>query len=75
MQWQSRWDDDVFIVELSGKLMGGPEVDTFHDLVRDAVKKGSGAVVIDMSGVDWLNSWESGCSFLLTRPCETLTAC
>jgi anti-sigma B factor antagonist len=60
MQWQSRWDEDVFIIELSGKLMGGAEVDSFHDLVRDAVKKGCQTVVVDMSGVEWLNSWGVG---------------
>ena len=60
MQWQSRWDNDVFILELSGKLMGGPEIELFHDVVRDAVKQGCHTVVIDMCGVEWLNSWGVG---------------
>ncbi len=60
MQWQSHWDNDVFVVELTGKLMGGPDSDTFHNLIREAVHGGGKEVVIDMKGVDWLNSWGVG---------------
>lgn len=47
-------------MELSGKLMGGPDSSGFHDQVKEAVDKGGRNVVVDLHGVEWLNSWGVG---------------
>ncbi len=56
----ARRDNDTFIVELAGKMMGGMEQKEFHTLVRDAVEGGCKSAVIDLSDVEWLNSWGVG---------------
>lgn len=60
MQMNTHWQNDIFIVELEGKLMGGPDSDSFHDEVREAVQQGGRNVIVDLKGVDWLNSWGVG---------------
>ena len=60
MQMHSFWDKDVFVMELSGKLMGGPDSSGFHDEVKQAVENGGRSVVVDLHGVEWLNSWGVG---------------
>jgi len=60
MQQHSRWDNDTYIIKLSGKLMGGPDNTTFHDDVKSVVNDGCRKLVIDMNEVDWLNSWGVG---------------
>ncbi len=48
--------DDVAIVILKGKLMGGPETSAIHEKVKDLVEDGVTKVVFDMAKVSWLNS-------------------
>lgn len=60
MQMRTFWETDVFVIELVGKLMGGPDSDGFHSEVKDAVERGGQSVVVDLHGVEWLNSWGVG---------------
>jgi anti-sigma B factor antagonist len=60
MNVRSYWAEDAFVVELAGKLMGGPEAGGFHDNIKTAVDEGCTKAVIDLSGVEWLNSWGVG---------------
>jgi len=48
--------DDVAVVTLSGKLMGGSETKEVHEKVKSLIAGGIKKVVIDMSEVKWLNS-------------------
>lgn len=57
---QSHRADGTIVVELAGKMMGGSEAVPFHTLVKDAVESGCNSAVIDMTNVDWLNSWGVG---------------
>jgi anti-sigma B factor antagonist len=56
--------DDVVILELSGKVMGGPDSvkvkETIDALVEEGVKK----LLIDLSDVPWMNS--SGVGILIS---------
>lgn len=48
--------NDVAILALKGKLMGGPETSAIHDKIKELAEGGTVKVVLDMSRVNWLNS-------------------
>lgn len=47
---------DVAIINLKGKLMGGPETQSIHEKVKELVENGVKKVVIDLGKVKWMNS-------------------
>ena len=56
MSVKERFEGDIAVVGVSGNLMGGPETAAVHDKVREVVGKGYKKLVIDLSGVKWINS-------------------
>ena len=48
--------ETVAVVELSGKLMGGPDADTFKDTIRQLIDDGYKNVVVSLKHVPWVNS-------------------
>ncbi|MBN1465038.1 STAS domain-containing protein [candidate division KSB1 bacterium] len=46
----------VSILEIKGKLMGGPETTEIHSRVKELVANGVKKVVIDLGKVSWMNS-------------------
>ncbi len=56
--------DEVMVLELSGKIMGGPDFDKFKDEIAKVVEGGFKKVVLDLSGVPWINS--TGLGILIT---------
>ena len=64
MRVLTRERDGITILELQGKLMGGPDADTFRGIVHDLIEQGSKRVVIDLKGVSWINS--TGVGILIT---------
>jgi len=64
MKYPTRTQDGIFIVELKGKLMGGPEAQEFHEQLKVAVANGSKKVILDLGGVEWMNS--SGLGMLIS---------
>ena len=56
MQIKEQLKDDVALLELKGKLMGGPETIAIHDKVKELINQGINKVVIDLGKVTWLNS-------------------
>lgn len=48
--------DDVAVLFVSGKLMGGNETSEVQERVKDLITEKIKKVVIDLSGVKWLNS-------------------
>jgi anti-sigma B factor antagonist len=56
MKIKEKIENHVAILSLSGKMMGGPETTAVHDHVRGLVNDGVNKVVIDLSGVKWINS-------------------
>ncbi len=51
------------VVELSGKIMGGPEAAEINDLIHSLIEKGDKRMVIDLGNVEWMNS--SGLGILI----------
>lgn len=51
-----RFEKDVLIVEVAGKMMGGPETEECHHMVKSLVEKGHHKVVVDLSRAEWVNS-------------------
>lgn len=64
MKLKTREQSDVMIVELSGKIMGGPESAQFHDTIKQAISASRKRVVIDLGEVEWMNS--SGIGLLVS---------
>jgi anti-sigma B factor antagonist len=48
--------EDVAILTISGKLMGGPETQQVHEHIKSLIAEGIKKVVIDLGKVKWLNS-------------------
>jgi anti-sigma B factor antagonist len=55
---------NVMILELSGKIMGGPDFDKFKEEIAKMIEGGFKNVILDMSGVPWINS--TGLGILIT---------
>jgi anti-sigma B factor antagonist len=49
-------EPDITIVELSGKLALGRESQRIESVIEELVRKGSKRIVLDMSGVDYIDS-------------------
>ncbi len=56
MKIKEKIEDHVAVLSLSGKMMGGPETTALHDHIRSLLNDGIRKVVIDLSGVKWINS-------------------
>jgi anti-sigma B factor antagonist len=56
MKLASREAQGVVVLEPKGKIMGGPDATAMHELLHDLVAHDKKRVVIDLSGVDWMNS-------------------
>ena len=48
--------DDIVIIELSGKIMGGDEFALFHGKIHEYLDQKKKLFAIDMKHVDWTNS-------------------
>lgn len=55
---------DVLIFALKGKIMGGPESAQFHEQLKQAIARGERKVILDLGGVEWMNS--SGLGLLIS---------
>jgi anti-sigma B factor antagonist len=49
-------EPDITVVELSGKLALGQESQRIEDLIEELIQKGSKRIVLDMSGVEHIDS-------------------
>jgi len=49
-------NDDVAVLELSGKIMGGPSHDEFKGEIKEIIDGGCNQVVLDLKHVPWINS-------------------
>lgn len=46
----------VSILRMEGKIMGGPDADTFQKTVKDLLAEGRKSVLLDLGKVSWVNS-------------------
>ncbi len=47
---------DVYVVRLSGQLMGGPDADAVRETILSALNQGYRNILIDLKDVSWVNS-------------------
>jgi len=48
--------DDVTVLRMEGKIMGGPDAEAFQSTIKDLLAEGRRKVVLDMGKVSWVNS-------------------
>jgi len=63
MKLAQKEERGVIILQLSGKIMGGPDASTINDLLHELIESNKPHVVVDMSQVEWMNS--SGLGILI----------
>jgi anti-sigma B factor antagonist len=56
--------DGVVILEVSGKVMGGPDAEKFKTVIAGLIEEGVSKLLIDLSDVPWMNS--SGVGILIS---------
>jgi len=54
---------NVVVLELSGKIMGGPDASLLNDKLHELIDKGKIKIVADLANVNWMNS--SGLGILI----------
>jgi anti-sigma B factor antagonist len=63
MKLKTSVQDNVLILTIKGKVMGGPEASVFQDTIKAEIARGHRRFVFDLGGVDWMNS--SGLGILI----------
>ena len=56
MKIKERQSDGVTILEVSGKIMGGPDAELFNTTLKSLIHQGQARVVVDLAKVTWVNS-------------------
>jgi anti-sigma B factor antagonist len=51
-----RKTDSIAILDLSGKLMGGPDADVFKETIKQLIEEGYKNVIVNLQHVPWVNS-------------------
>ncbi|MBN1155677.1 STAS domain-containing protein [candidate division KSB1 bacterium] len=54
---------NITVLELSGKIMGGPDATSLNEKLHELIEKGKTKVVADLTKVSWMNS--SGLGILI----------
>ncbi len=47
---------EIMILNLSGKIMGGPDYEKFHSEIKTLIKEGYVDILLNMAKVTWINS-------------------
>lgn len=63
MTLKQREQDGVVVLELSGKIMGGPDATLLNEKLHELIDNGKSKVVADLAKVNWMNS--SGLGILI----------
>jgi len=63
MTIKEREQGGVVILELTGKIMGGPDATLLNEKLHDLIDKAKSKVVADLAKVNWMNS--SGLGILI----------
>lgn len=56
MKFDDSIQDDIVILDISGKIMGGEETTLFHGKIHEYISGNKKNFVIDLSKVEWMNS-------------------
>ncbi len=63
MKLKEKMIDNVVVLELSGKIMGGPDATLLNDKLHELIDQGKTNIVADLGKVNWMNS--SGLGILI----------
>ena len=64
MKIKRKQQGDVMVLELTGKVMGGPDYEKFHTEIKSLINEGYIDILLDFSKVAWINS--TGIGLLVT---------
>lgn len=64
MNVQEKSLGNLVVLELSGKIMGGPDASLLNDKLHELIDKGQTKIIADIGGVEWMNS--SGLGILIS---------
>ncbi len=56
--------EGVTVLQVTGKLIGGPDATELHELIHKLIDEGVKNFVLDLEGVNWVNS--SGLGILIS---------
>ena len=56
MKFTDQIIDDVVVLDVSGKIMGGEETTMFHGKIHEYISQNKKKFVVDLANVDWMNS-------------------
>lgn len=56
MKFNDDLKDDIVILDVSGKIMGGEETTMFHGKIHEYITMNKKNIVVDLKKVDWMNS-------------------
>jgi len=56
MRIKQKLQGDIMVMELSGKLVGGPNFDKVHLEIKDLLDQGNRKFILDFSGVAYISS-------------------
>lgn len=63
MKMNEKTAGDIVVLELSGKIMGGPDASLLNEKLHELIEAGRTKVVADLDKVNWMNS--SGLGILI----------
>jgi anti-sigma B factor antagonist len=64
MKLREREENGVVILQLEGKLMGGPDATLLNEKLHQLLENGQNKVVVDLAKINWMNS--SGLGMLIS---------
>lgn len=56
MKIQPRHVGDVVVLDVDGEILGGPDTEAFEAAVQSTLANGGRKVLVNLSGVQWINS-------------------
>jgi anti-sigma B factor antagonist len=56
----SREKNGIIILDLYGKLMGGPDAEAFRGAIYKLIEGGHKKIVVNLHSIDWINSTGMG---------------
>lgn len=60
MRIDSREKNGIIILDLQGKLMGGPDAESFKSAIYKLIENGHKKIVVNLHSIDWINSTGMG---------------
>lgn len=56
MKIKERTKDDVTVLDISGKIMGGEDFELFNSTIKGLIAQGKVDIILNLSKVKWINS-------------------